>query len=136
MEGLDVGMSQTDRRFQVFADNCLCLVDLCLRHFERRQVDMVKLQLIALDGFVTALTHIGKNGGHRLIQLRDIQMRTLHNLRPLTLFRISDNIHLFTFLLFYLYIIIFSIGVTRIPWAPISFSLPMISQNCFWSSTV
>jgi hypothetical protein len=44
---------------------------------------MVELQLVALYGFIATLSHIGKHGCHSLIQLRNIQVRTLCYLTPL-----------------------------------------------------
>ena len=95
---------------------------------------MVELQFIAFDGIIATLLDVGEYCGYCLVQLRHIQMRTFHKFAPLTFLWISDDIHLLG--LCNAYNIIFSIGVTRMPCAPISFSLPIISQNCFWSSTV
>ena len=126
MEGLNVIVSHLNGCLKLRTYQCLSLVHLGFGYSKCGQVDMVELQLITLHSIVAALLYVGQYRCYGVVELRNIKVWTLHNLCPLASLRVSYNDHN----------IIFSIGVTRMPWAPISFSLPIISQNCFWSRTV
>ena len=120
-------VSQNDSIAQLVAHQLLGLFHLLLGDGKAIQFGMVKLQFILTDGSIATLLDIGQDGSYGVVELRQVESWTGHNISPLPRLRIFENLH---------YSIIFSMGVTKMPCAPISFSLPMISQKRFWSSTV
>ena len=111
---------------QVIANHILCLIYLLLAYLEVCEGYMVELLLIASYGIITASSHIIDDGTYRIIELRHVKVRTLYDRLPCISGWVS----------YYSHNIIFSIGLTRMPCAPSSFSLPIISQKHFSSSTV
>ena len=69
VEGLDIVVGQLDGFLQILAHQFPGLVDLVLCDFERWQVHMVELQLIAFHSLVASLTDVCQYGGYGLIQL-------------------------------------------------------------------
>ena len=93
VEGLNVIVSQLDGSLQVCIHQLLSLLHLLVAHLERRQVHVVELQFIALHGVIAASLHVGQHSSHRLVQLRRVEMWSLHNLRPVLLIWKTNDIH-------------------------------------------
>ena len=91
---MDVIMGELDGSFQLGTDQSLSLFHLLFRDSECRQVYMVELQFIAFHGIVTTFPDVCQHGSHHIVQLRHIEVRSLHDLAPFFLLRISDDIHL------------------------------------------
>ena len=94
VEGVDVIMGELDGSLQFGTDQSLGLFHLLFRDGKCRQVYVVELQFIAFHGIVTTFPDVSQHGSHRIVQLRHIEVRSLHDLRPLASLGISNYIHI------------------------------------------
>ena len=102
MEHADVVVSQHDSILQLLVDQLLCLVHFRFGDNQRRQVHVVEFQLVAFHGLVAAGLYIGQHRGHRLVQFRHVQVRTLNQFLPFLPYGIFYYFHFsFSTLLLY-----------------------------------
>ena len=128
VEGGNILMCQYEGLLQFRRHQCLRFCYLVLGNGERFQPYLVKLLFVCLYGLVAVSLYVGQHVSHDAVQLRHIHLRPFAYTRILRLSRIFYvvNIHVLTLNFYLLTInyqrIIFSIGSTRIPSAPFSFS--------------
>ena len=93
MEYLDVMMRQDDGVAQFIANQLLGFVHLGLCDGKVGEFGLVELQFIFAYSLVATLTNVVQHGAHGLVQLRQVETWTRHNLAPQLAFRIFIYIH-------------------------------------------
>ena len=93
MKLIDVVVGKYERVVQILIDKIASLLYFLLGYGKGDEAGMVELRFIAYHSLVAMTLNVLENARYCGVQLRNIQVRTLHDRCPLGLFRIPYNIH-------------------------------------------